>query len=297
MNRQFMDLHMHSVISDDGQFTPKELMQMCHDANLQVVAIADHNSAEAIPEASEAAKKLGLTLIPAIELDCVIDGVELHVLGYGINALDPAFAQLTQSLRTQEQAASKIRLQKAKELGLYIDETKAYALSHHNIITGEIIAEVALEDERNHSLMKDYLPNGSRSDNPFVNFYWDYCSQGKPLYAKVNFMSLQEAVDLIYRTDGFAILAHPGNNTKENIALLDAIFEHDIIGMEVYSSYHSPKQIQFYETYAKEHDLLMTCGSDFHGKTKPAISLGAHGCPDSQELYALLKPFLKKKLF
>lgn len=288
MKKQYMDLHMHSCKSDDGEYTPTELMQFCHDAGLQVVAIADHNSVEAIPEAKEVAQQLHLTYIPAIELDCVIDKVELHVLGYHINEKDALFSQLTLTLREQEQAASKIRLQKAKEFGLYIDEEKAYALSHHNVITGEIIAEVALADERNHERLKEYLPQGTRSDNPYVNFYWDYCSQGKPLYAKMEYMTLQEAVNLIHHAGGFAVLAHPGNNTKENVALLDAIFAYDIIGIEVYSSYHSQKQIQFYEAYAKEHHLYMTCGSDFHGKTKPAIALGAHGCPDSQTLYDAL---------
>lgn len=293
MSKQIqMDLHMHSCMSDDGEYSPKQLMQMCKEAGLQVVAIADHNTVEAIPEAKDEAMMLGLDYIPAIELDCTIDGVELHVLGYGINYVDPAFMDLTLSLRKQEQDSAQKRIDLVKRLGLYIDDEKAFALSHHGCITGEIIAEVALQDERNHGFLKEYLRGGSRSDNPYVNFYWDYCSQGKPAYVKIDFMTLQEAIALIQNAGGIAILAHPGNNTKENTTLLDAIFTYDVKGMEVYSSYHSKEQIQFYEDYAKKHSLAITCGSDFHGKTKPAIHLGGHGRADTTELYYALNSLL-----
>lgn len=280
-----IDLHMHTIHSDDGEYTSRQLLSLCKEAGLKTVAIADHNSVKAIKDARIEATFLGLTLISAIEIDCVIDGTELHVLGYGINEADVAFSSLTASILRQEHSVADKRIQLARDLGLYIDEEKAFALSHNGIITGEIIAEVALEDRRNHDLLIDYLPEGSRSDNPFVNFYWDYCSQGKPAYVKIEYMSLKEAVDMIKHAGGVAVLAHPGKNTKENLELLDKIFEYDMIGMEVYSSYHSEQQREFYRTYAIDHNLSITAGSDFHGKTKPSIKLGEMTCDHPKSLY------------
>lgn len=274
-------LHMHSIYSDDGVYTPTELMKMCKDAGLQIVAIADHNSTKAIPEARNAAEKLKLTYIPAIELDCTIHGVDLHVLGYGIDENNQALLDNAEYVKKQAQNVGKEQIEKVKALGFYIDEDACYALSHEGVITGEIIAEVALQDERNHPLMKEYLPGGSRSDNPFVNFYWDYCAQSKPAYVPIHYISLKEAVDMIHAAGGIAVLAHPGNNTKENLSLIDAIFAYDVKGMEVYSSYHSPEQIAFYKDYAEQHYLMITMGSDFHGKTKPSIALGGSHCPDT----------------
>ena len=276
-----IDLHMHSIYSDDGEYTPTELMKMCKDAGLQIVAIADHNSTKAIPEARNAAEKLKLTYIPAIELDCTIHGVDLHVLGYGIDENNQALLDNAEYVKKQAQNVGKEQIEKVKALGFYIDEDACYALSHEGVITGEIIAEVALQDERNHPLMKEYLPCGSRSDNPFVNFYWDYCAQSKPAYVPIHYISLKEAVDMIHAAGGIAVLAHPGNNTKENLSLIDAIFAYDVKGMEVYSSYHSPEQIAFYKDYAEQHYLMITMGSDFHGKTKPSIALGGSHCPDT----------------
>jgi hypothetical protein len=53
--------------------------------------------------------------------------------------------------------------------------------------------------------------------------------------------------------------------------------------MEVYSSYHSQEQVLFYKEFALKHNLLLTCGSDFHGKTKPSISIGCVECESNEE--------------
>lgn len=280
-----MDLHMHTNKSDDGEFTPARLMQMCKEAGLDVVAIADHNTTKGILEARNAAKQLGMEYITGVELDATIHGTNLHVLGYGIDETDELLLEHDAYMAKLGKASSSKQIQLCKELGLFIDEEACYALSMNGTVTGEIIAEVALQDVRNHTFLKEYLPGGSRSDNPYVNFYWDYCSQSKAAYVPMEFISLQQAVDIIHHAGGIAVLAHPGNNTKENIELLDAIFTYDIIGMEVYSSYHSPQQLAFYQDYAQRHDLIITTGSDFHGKTKPSIQLGGSGCEDSSIYY------------
>lgn len=280
-----MDLHMHTNKSNDGEFTPVELMQMCKNAGLDVIAIADHNTTKGIAEARKTAKQLDMEFISGVELDCTINGTNLHVLGYGIDETDELLTAHDTYMAKLGKAASSKQIQLCKNLGLFIDENACYALSRDGAVTGEIIAEVALQDSRNHAFMEAYLPGGTRSDNPYVNFYWDHCSQSKAAYVPMEFISLQKAVDIIHHAGGIAVLAHPGNNTKENAELLDAIFAYDIIGMEVYSSYHTPQQLSFYKNYAEQHNLIITTGSDFHGKTKPSIQLGGSGCADSSIYY------------
>lgn len=60
---KYIDLHMHSKYSDDGEFTPTQLVEQCHKAGIKVMAIADHNSVKAIDEAKEAAAKLNIFLV------------------------------------------------------------------------------------------------------------------------------------------------------------------------------------------------------------------------------------------
>lgn len=280
-----IDLHFHSIISDDGEFTPTALMERCAKNGVRVAALADHNSVRGVPEALRAAKTHGVTLIPATELDCTCGGVGLHVLGYNIDPAEPDFAENEQTVLAQAQAASGKMLELVRGLGLAVRDEDAFALAHDGVVTGEIIAEAALANPANegNALLAPYRPGGARADNPFVNFYWDYCAQGKPAYVPIRYLTLKQAVALIERAGGIPVLAHPGNNVHEDASLLCAIADEGVRGIEVFSSYHTPKQTAFYRAQAELLGLFMTCGSDFHGKTKPAIELGSVDCAGAEE--------------
>ena len=276
----YIDLHMHSYYSDDGEFEPKQLIDLCLEKNIKYFSIADHNSVRGIKEAKEYCVGKNINIIPAIELDCTFNEINLHVLGYGIDYDKTVFYDIEDNIIKQEQFASKKRMKLVKELGIDFSDDVINSLSRNGVVNGEMIAEAAMKFDKNHEnpLLMPYYENGSRSDNPYVNFYWDYCAQGKAAYAEVNFISLQEAISIIEESGGIPILAHPGNNIKENINLLEQIISCGIKGIEVYSSYHSKEQVEFYKKFSLKHKLLLTCGSDFHGKTKPSIVIGGTDC-------------------
>ena len=276
----YIDLHMHSYYSDDGEFEPKQLIDLCLEKNIKYFSIADHNSVRGIKEAKEYCVGKNINIIPAIELDCTFNEINLHVLGYGIDYDKTVFYDIENNIIKQEQFASTKRMKLVKELGIDFSDEVINSLSRNGVVNGEMIAEAAMEFDKNHEnpLLMPYYENGSRSDNPYVNFYWDYCAQGKAAYAEVSFISLQEAINIIEESGGIPILAHPGNNIKENINLLEQIISCGIKGIEVYSSYHSREQVEFYKKFSLKHKLLLTCGSDFHGKTKPSIVIGGTDC-------------------
>ena len=276
----YIDLHMHSYYSDDGEFEPKQLIDLCLEKNIKYFSIADHNSVRGIKEAKEYCVGKNINIIPAIELDCTFNEINLHVLGHGIDCDKTVFYDIEDNIIKQEQFASKKRMKLVKELGIDFSDEVINSLSRNGVVNGEMIAEAAMEFDKNHEnpLLMPYYENGSRSDNPYVNFYWDYCAQGKAAYAEVSFISLQEAINIIEESGGIPILAHPGNNIKENINLLEQIISCGIKGIEVYSSYHSKEQVEFYKKFSLKHKLLLTCGSDFHGKTKPSIVIGGTDC-------------------
>jgi predicted metal-dependent phosphoesterase TrpH len=279
--RTNIDLHMHSLYSDDGEFTPTELVEQCHNANIEVMAIADHNFVKAIDEAKAAAKKYAMSVIPAIEIDCVYKGINLHVLGYGIDYHHPSFNKLGEDILKQELLLSDIKLEKTNAL-FHTQLTREQLLSimPNGVFTGEAFAQALLEDERYLQLeaLKPYREKGERSDNPYVNFYWDYYSQGKAIYTKVNYPSLEEIIKLIKSHGGISILAHPGNNLKNQFELFDEMVQLGLDGVEAFSSYHDQKTCEYFYNKAKELNVYYTCGSDFHGKTKPSIHLGDCHC-------------------
>lgn len=280
----YIDLHMHSFYSDDGEFSPKELVDLCVGKGIKYFSIADHNSVKGIKEAKEYCKDKEINIIPAVELDCTIDGVNLHVLGYGIDYNNDIFDKIEEDIIKQEQGASKKRMKLIRELGIDFSDEVIKKLSKNGVVNGEMIAEAAMEfdKDKKNPLLQPYYENGDRSDNPYVNFYWDYCSQGKPAYAEVKYISLEKAIEVIKTSGGMPVLAHPGNNVKEKHSLLEAIRACGIEGIEVYSSYHSKEQVEYYKEYAMRHKLVLTCGSDFHGKTKPSIAIGSTDCENKE---------------
>lgn len=291
---KFIDLHMHSKYSDDGEFTPTQLVEQCHQAGIKIMAIADHNSVKAIDEAKEVAAKLQIQYIPAVEIDCTYNGINLHVLGYGIDYHQPDFIALEENVLNQELACSKDKVTLTNALGFDVDLKALEKLSANGVYTGEMFGEVLLNDERylDHPLLKPYREGGNRSDNPYVNFYWDFYAQGKPCYTKIVYPSLEETVALIKKHRGTVVLAHPGNNLKDQFEVFDKMVTVGLEGVEAFSNYHNPETVEYFYQAGLKHNLLITCGSDYHGKTKPAIALGECRCTiDEKEIEAKLKEY------
>lgn len=290
MTKSYIDLHMHSMYSDDGEYTPTQLVDMCHEAGVKIMAIADHNWVKANEEAKKHADELEMTYIPAIEIDCTYKGVNLHVLGYGIDNQE-VFNQLGEDIEKQEIACSMKKLELTNALGFDLKKEQLNALSTNGVYTGEMFGEALLNDSRydDHELLKPYRQGGERSDNPYVNFYWDYYAQGKPCYTEIHFPTLEETIQLIHQHGGVALLAHPGNNLKGQFELFDEMVALGLDGVECFSSYHTTETNEYFYNKAKELNVLYTCGSDFHGKTKPSIHLGENGCLNPQEIEDCLK--------
>lgn len=291
MMETFIDLHLHSLYSDDGEFTPTELVQQCKQAGIRVMAIADHNCVRANAEAQKEAERLNIRYIPAIEMDCTYRHVNLHVLGYQIHSQSQDFAVVEENMYHQEISASRERLKLTRQLGFELTENELAAAADQgywkSVWPGEVFAEVLLKKPQyqNDGVLKPYRQGGARGDNPYVNFYWDYYAQGKPCYVKIEYPSLQDTLSLIHRNGGKAVLAHPGHSLKNRFSLFDEMIPLGMDGVEAFSSYHTPSASYHFYQIAREHALLITCGSDYHGKTKPSIQLGESGCfVDPQEI-------------
>lgn len=278
-----IDLHIHSCFSEDGQYSPEELVAACAQAGVTVMSIADHNCTKANRPAQAMAEKNGIRYIPGIEVDCTFAGVGLHVLGYGIDPESHHMKALEENVARQNTQVSQERLRKTQALGFAITEDELRALSGGSYWPdswpGEMFAEVLLAkpEYAGHPMLEPYRPGGARGDNPYVNFYWDFYAPGKPCYALMEYPALLEALERIHSSGGKAVLAHPGINLKGKEKLLDSLLAEGLDGIEAFSSYHTPEQAAFYYDRAKARGLFATCGSDFHGKTKPAVKLGGYG--------------------
>lgn len=290
----YIDLHMHSAYSMDGEFSPEKVVQKCKDAGICIMAIADHDNVKGVAEGLEAAKECGITCIPAIELYCMYKGLHFHMLGYGIDYMNPVFNQYGQALWDQYLAANARLLELTNQMGFELTKEQLDSVATNGVYIGENFAEVLLNDPRyvDHELLKPFRPGGSRSDRPYVNFYWDFYAFEKPCYVEIKYPSMEEIIGVILENGGVPVLAHPGQNLKGHLDLFDEIVDLGIRGVEAFSSYHTPEENEYFLKKGQEHDLLVTCGSDFHGWIKPDIQVGGSGCTvDQHEMEKQLKEY------
>lgn len=291
-----IDLHLHSKFSLDGELSPKALIDLCHAHKLKVVAITDHNDCFAHMEVAVYAKEKGIQLIPGIEIDCFYNDTPLHLLAYGISPENAALQKLCQGQMALEIEASEDRIEAINALGFELT-LNDFEYLDRPVITPEDIAEVLLDhkDLPRHPLLLPYRSGGMRSDNPLVNFYWDYFSKGKPCYHSLDYPSLESVIKLIHDNGGLAILAHAGITFRSSFEMIRDIIALNIDGIEVFSSYHTSNETEKLYALAKEKNLLITAGSDFHGKIKPSVKIGETSTQFLQvDLLEAVRPFLNK---
>ncbi|MCL1928144.1 MAG: PHP domain-containing protein [Treponema sp.] len=272
-----IDLHIHSRFSSDGEIPVNRILEMCSLTGMKLVSITDHNSVEGVSEAMETTD---VEVVPGVELDCIYRGLNLHLLGYGFDHTNKAFLKIEEDILNQEKDAGEKRIRLfQKATGIPLDIAEILNSEHADIISGELIAEhaLAIKNIGDYDVLKPYLPGGEKADMPYVRIYWDFFAPDKPAYVPIRYISLPDAIKLIHNANGMTVLAHPGQNLSGNFSLLPDIISEGLDGIEVYSSYHSAEDAAYFLDIAKQNRLLVSCGSDFHGKNKPAIQLGGHG--------------------
>ena len=115
-----IDLHLHTTFSD-GRLTPTELVRLCAERHIKIMAITDHDSTEGISEALEASKVFPeLTVVPGIELSTDIPGSEIHILGYFVDYENQDFQQMLTELRDGREKRARRMVQNLELLGINV---------------------------------------------------------------------------------------------------------------------------------------------------------------------------------
>lgn len=283
------DLHIHSHYSSDGEFDVADLVNKCAVQKISYFSLTDHNSVKGIPEAIYQAQQLGIYFIPGIEIDCNYEGTNLHVLGYHINWKSRDFLELEKSIFSKVMDSFSEMIGNLRKLGFVIEEEAVLDKANGKLPTGELIAEVMLSDKKyDSSLLSPYQKGGNRSDMPYINFYLDYFAQNKPAFVQVNYMSFKDAIELIKANGGIPVVAHPGLNLKGRESIVEQLLDKGAEGLEVFNNYHNPEQMNYFASLVQQRKAIMTCGSDFHGKTKPLIRIGQYHFNSQYEDYLQL---------
>jgi predicted metal-dependent phosphoesterase TrpH len=267
-----IDLHIHTTASSDGQHGAEEIFEMSRGLKLEAIAFADHNSAASVGEGLRISREFGIEFLPCIEINTHYKEYDFHLLGYFIDHRDERLLRWLAGLGVDKKRKIRQRVRQLRELGFTLSVGDVERLSVGREPTGVsyLNALLAREENREDPRLKVYI-DGERSDSPYLNFYLDYLAGGRPASVPIRFISTPEAIQVVRSLGGITILAHPAQVKDERLYdLIGAGLE----GIEVYSSYHGKEDEDYFKGVCDRFGLLVTAGSDFHGREiKPNVPL------------------------
>ncbi len=257
----FVDLHVHSNASD-GTDTPSEIVSLAVSKGLDAIALTDHDTIDGLNEAMKAAKGLPIEIIPGIELSCVHEGVEIHILGLYVNPEDPDFMIEAEKMREVRQKRNNEMIHRFCKAGIEITEKDLKNGNPDAVITRAHFARVLLE--------KGYV---SSMDQAFKK----YLTYGGPYCIKKEAITPEHAIKILKDCGASPVLAHPylyGLGDKKTEELVSYLKDLGMEGLEVYHSSNNQYESGKLKKLAVKYDLFPTGGSDYHGSNKPDLALG-----------------------
>ena len=261
MKHLSIDLHVHSTASD-GTFTPTQLVQHALSKNLAAFALTDHDSVSGLKEAAAAASGTSLEVIRGIEFSTVYQGSDVHIVGLDIQPDHPDFSShLDQFLHSRDIRNFRM-IEKMQHDGIRISMDLLQEQFGDTVLTRAHIARFLME----HGYVKQLSEAFDR-----------YLSPGCPYYIEREKVTPQDAMQLICSTGGIPILAHPMlyHFTDEKLRELICVLKNaGLMGIEAIYSTYSAEEESYVRNLAKEMDLCLSGGSDFHGENKPGLDMG-----------------------
>jgi len=255
-----IDLHTHSNASD-GSLAPGELVAQAVQRGAAAIALTDHDTVAGLPEALRAAEASHFELVPGLEISADYSDGGMHILGYFINHTDPVFQLELERLQEARRERNPKIIARLQELGIPITYDQVLAVSGGQIGRPHI-AQAMLQIGAVQNL-----------DEAFTH----YLTKGAPAYVEKFRFPPDRAMALIRQAGGLPVLAHPFTlncTTREQlIRLLRELKEQGLQGLECLYSEHTPEQSREYLALAEKLGLLVTGGSDFHGKNKEGVEM------------------------
>ncbi len=257
-----VDLHTHTTASD-GTYAPRDLVIEAASRGVRVLAITDHDSTEGLPEAfEEAERRRPLEIVPGIEINCDVEGAEIHILGYLMDWQAPWFQEFCREQRRERRERVHRMAERLGALGMPIDPEDVFALVREGSAGRPHVAQVMVA--------RGYVKT--------VREAFDrYLGAGKPGHVPRKKLTPEDAVRLIRKAGGVPVFAHPGLAGRDE--LIPGLVAAGLMGIECYYTEHSAQQRATYLQICKERDLVATGGSDFHGPQVRAATLGSPTVP------------------
>ena len=258
-----IDLHAHTTHSD-GSMSPTELVDLAAETGLAALAITDHDTTAALPEAREAAARHGIELLASCEITAGVPSGIAHVLAYAFDEDHSAFQHLLAGVRAGRDERNRILHEKLEALRVPVSEADVRKHAIGSIVARPHFA-MALVDRGHVATMRQAFDR--------------YLKDGGPAYARAPVPSVDEALRCIVEAGGVAVLAHPRSlklgSEQAYRESFTSMRDAGLAGLEVDHPSQDRKLRRQFGALAEELGLERSGGSDFHGAHKPGIALGS----------------------
>lgn len=288
-----IDLHLHTYYSD-GTMSPEELVRYAKESGAETIAITDHDGMGGLGEGMEAGKRLGVQVIPGIELSTEDDeGIYMHILGYCFDLNNEALKKEVEWIRKKRVERNENLLAALREIGCKLSKEDLQLREGQDYV-GKPTFALALARKGYVASPKEAFKEGRFMRSDVVR---------RVHREKI---SARKAINLIRDAGGIPVLAHPmkishlirqgGEDFFERLdRQLVKLKSWGLGGMECYYSGHQPEETEQLVCMAKKHGLIITAGSDFHGiELDKSIAIGGFAIDNNYDEKGIIKEINSK---
>lgn len=247
-----VDLHSHTTCSD-GRDEPAGLARKARAAGIDVLAVTDHDTLDGIAPAAREGRKIGLRVVAGLEMSSQAEGRDVHVLGIGV---DPGH----EALRAQLAAMRRARKVRVRRI------CAALAKAGVPLEPEDVLAEAGGKSVGRKHVARALVRRGLVPNEGIA--FEQYLGEGAPAHVASTELSPAQAASFIRRAGGLPVLAHPhffGDDAFVRRLLDSTLFA----GIEAHHRFERPRKYLAYLAIARERNLLVTGGSDYHGDDHP----------------------------
>ena len=247
-----VDFHMHSIYSD-GVKSPEGLLRHAIDCNLSMMALTDHDEIDGIKALRTAQEQLDpektIKIINGCEFSADYKDKSIHILGYRFDETNKELRDFIKYFKSKREERIDEIIRRCNNVGYFISKdellkkfpkTQAYGRPH----IGQLLIDGGYAKDIN-----DVFKGILRKDSP--------------CYVPKVKIEVPYIIDIIHKAGGLAVMAHPKLVTSDEYVV--EMLAYDFDGMEVYHTKHNDDDVKRYKALAKEHNLFITGGSDYHG--------------------------------
>lgn len=264
MAEKLIDMHMHTNYSD-GDLSPNELIEKAINNNIGTMAITDHNTIEGLRNFDNSYKDK-IEIINGIELSAKSLKGTMHILGYDIDIENKILNDKIHELKNnsfQRELSLIEQLKKDYKIEFEYQDIIELLNSNHNLGRPDLA-----------KLLIKY--GKAKTVNEAFEKY--LVSVNKKIKGINKELDYNECIDLILKSGGIPVLAHPKSlklNEEELVILLEKMKLSGLMGIEVYHSSHTDEERKLFLELANKYEFLISGGTDYHGEIiKPDIEIG-----------------------